>query len=90
MTEPTQAPDEQATDDTEPLSADDTEGCHRRNCEAPATFVAVERYQEETGHGAVEARAELCEEHAAEESPANLDGAYADYVFRVEPISDAN
>ena len=29
--------------------------CHRRGCNEPATFVVLERYQEETGHGAVEA-----------------------------------
>ncbi|ERH00662.1 MAG: hypothetical protein J07HN6_02288 [Halonotius sp. J07HN6] len=68
---------------------DTTEGCHRRNCDEPATFVATERYQEETGHGPVEARAELCEAHAAEESPANIADAYDDYVFRVERIADA-
>ncbi len=61
--------------------------CHRRGCDEPATFVAFERYQEETGHGAVEAEAFLCTEHTAEESPTNLDESYADYVFRVEPIA---
>ena len=62
--------------------------CHRRGCTEPATFVVLERYQEETGHGAVEAEAALCQEHTAEESPANLDNAYADYVFRVEPVPE--
>lgn len=62
--------------------------CHRRSCDDPATFVVLERYQEETGHGAVEAEAYLCREHTDEESPANLDGAYAEYVFRVEPIGE--
>lgn len=60
--------------------------CHRRNCDEPAAFRVLERYQEETGHGAVEAEAALCRAHAAEESPTNLDGAYADYVFRVDPL----
>lgn len=60
--------------------------CHRRGCNEPATFAVLERYQEETGHGAVEAEAFLCRDHTAEESPVNLDAAYADYVFRVEPI----
>lgn len=62
--------------------------CHRRGCNEPATFVVLERYQEETGHGAVEAEAVLCREHTAGESPTNLDSAYADYVFRVEPIAE--
>ena len=62
--------------------------CHRRDCTEEATFVVLERYQEETGHGAVEAEAVLCREHAAEESPANLDGSYAEYVFRVEPLQE--
>ena len=60
--------------------------CHRRGCSEPATFVVLERYQEETGQGAVEATADLCREHTAEESPTNLDGSYADYVFRVDPL----
>ena len=61
--------------------------CHHRGCSEPATFVVLERYQEETGHGAVEVNVFLCTEHTAEESPTNLDESYADYVFRVEPIA---
>jgi len=64
--------------------------CHRRGCDEPAKFVALERYQEETGHGAVEAEARLCQRHTAEESPTNLDGVYAGYVFRVDPLTEAN
>lgn len=60
--------------------------CHRRGCNERATFVVLERYQEDTGHGAVEAEAALCREHTAEEHPTNLDGVYADYVFRVTPV----
>lgn len=63
--------------------------CHRRGCSRPAEFVVLERYQEETGHGAVEAKVSLCLEHADEESPTNLDRAYEDYVFRVVPIEEA-
>ncbi|MFC4245985.1 hypothetical protein ACFOZ7_03085 [Natribaculum luteum] len=63
--------------------------CHRRDCDEPAAFVVLERYQEETGHGAVEAEAVLCRTHTAEEHPTNLDGVYADYVFRVEPLPEA-
>lgn len=62
--------------------------CHRRGCDEPAAFVVLERYQEETGKGAVEAEAALCRAHIDEESPANLDGAYDDYVFRVDPIGE--
>ena len=62
--------------------------CHRRGCTEPATFLVRERYQEETGHGAVESKAALCREHTAEESPTNLDGVYPDYVFRVDPIPE--
>ncbi|WP_266080934.1 hypothetical protein [Haladaptatus caseinilyticus] len=65
-----------------------TRECHRRGCNETASFVVLERYQEETGHGAVEAEVFLCREHTREESPANLDGVYADYVFRVEPIPE--
>jgi len=85
-------------DEPEPPDADaadsETDGpdgeprtCHRRGCNETATFLAMERYLEETGHGAVESTAVLCREHAAEESPTNLDDAYPDYVFRVEPLS---
>lgn len=62
--------------------------CHRRDCHRIATFVVLERYQEETGHGAVEAEALLCPTHAEVESPANLDRAYEDYVFRVDPLPE--
>lgn len=60
--------------------------CHRRGCAEPAAFVVLERYQEETGQGAVEATAALCRGHTAEERPTNLDRSYAEYVFRVTPI----
>jgi hypothetical protein len=69
-------------------SVDPSPTCHRRGCTEPATFVVLERYQEDTGHGAVEAEALLCEDHTDEESPTNLDGVYADYVFRVQPIDE--
>ncbi|MEF8843167.1 MAG: hypothetical protein V5A62_16330 [Haloarculaceae archaeon] len=79
------------SDEVEPPSevlddADSPPECHRRGCTEPASFVVLERYQEETGQGAVEARAFLCREHTAEESPVNLDRAYPDYVFRVDPL----
>ncbi|ELZ11508.1 hypothetical protein [Natrialba aegyptia] len=63
--------------------------CHRRGCDEPAAFVVRERYQEETGKGAVEAEAVLCRAHTAEEHPTNLDGVYAEYVFRVDPLPEA-
>ena len=63
--------------------------CHRRDCAEPAAFRVLERYQEETGAGAVEAAAHLCRAHAADESPANIDAAYDDYVFRVDPIESS-
>ena len=72
-----------------PRSADSPRECHRRGCTEQATFVVVERYQEETGQGAVEAEAALCRAHTDEESPANLDGVYEDYLFRVEPLPEA-
>jgi len=80
-------------DEAEPPRAGEDEAdaarrCHRRGCDELATFVVLERYQEETGHGAVEAEAFLCREHTAEESPTNLDGVFADYVFRVDPLPE--
>lgn len=77
---------------TEMGTSDADEGgraCHRRDCDRPAAFLVLERYLEETSHGAVEATAELCREHTAEESPTRLEAAYADYVFRVEPLPGA-
>ncbi|WP_138006510.1 hypothetical protein [Halalkalirubrum salinum] len=68
-------------------SPDSPRQCHRRGCDEPATFAVLERYQEETGHGAVEAMAVLCQDHADEESPTNLDSAYEDYVFQVKPLT---
>lgn len=68
--------------------ADSPRQCRRRGCTEPAAFVVLERYLEETGQGAVEARAFLCPEHTAEEGPTNLDGVYPDYVFRVDPLPD--
>jgi hypothetical protein len=70
-------------------SSDAPRTCHRRGCDEPATFVVVERYLEETGHGPVTAEAVLCREHTAEESPTNLDHAYPEYVFRVVPLPEA-
>ncbi|MDS0297239.1 hypothetical protein NDI76_00600 [Halogeometricum sp. S1BR25-6] len=85
---------ERADEPEPPRSEEDVEGadddvptCHRRGCEEPAAFVVLERYQEDTGYGAVEAEAYLCREHTEEESPVNLEGAYDEYVFRVEPLS---
>ncbi len=85
-------PPASATDDLAELLGEDDESpdspraCHRRGCDEPAAFLVLERYQEETGQGAVEAAAALCRTHAAEERPANLDAAYTDYVFRVVPL----
>jgi hypothetical protein len=75
-------------DESEPPQEEGPRTCHRRECNELAAFVVLERYQEETGHGAVEAEAYLCRAHTAEESPTNLDGVYDDYVFRVEPIAE--
>lgn len=77
-------------DESEPVDENDERAvpseCHRRGCSDPPEFLVLERYQEETGKGAVEATAMLCLDHTREESPVNLERAYADYVFRVEPI----
>lgn len=69
-------------------NSDSPRQCYRRGCDEQAAFAVVERYQEETGQGPVEAKALLCREHTAEEHPANLDGVYADYVFRVESLPE--
>ena len=80
--------DETRREESDPQDSPRT--CHRRDCDEPAAFVVLERYQEETGQGAVEAEAYLCQEHTTEESPTNLDGAYPDYVFRVVPIPETD
>ena len=85
--EPRDEQDEAGSDQHEEDDTHDSpRECRRRGCTEAATFVVVERYQEETGHGAVEATATLCREHTSEESPVNLDGVYSDYLFRVEPL----
>ncbi|MDZ5811690.1 hypothetical protein U4E84_10085 [Halorubrum sp. AD140] len=71
-------------------SPDSPRLCHRRGCDEPAVFEVLERYQEETGHGAVEATAVLCQDHADDESLTNLDNAYEDYVFLVKPLPPTN
>lgn len=85
--EPEPSVEDASESDAEREAEFDVRECHRRGCADPADFLVLERYQEETGHGAVESTAVLCREHAAEESPTNLDHAYPDYVFRVEPLS---
>lgn len=91
MANPETGREKQANDENrrEDGDSDSHPECHRRSCTERATFVVLERYQEETGQGAVEAEAVLCQGHTAEESPTNLDGSYADYVFRVEPLLEA-
>lgn len=76
-------------DETPPEEADGPPVCHYRGCTDLATFRVIERYQEETGHGAVTAEALLCQAHADDESPTRLDDAYPEYEFRVEPLPDA-
>ena len=73
-------------DEPEPIADPPTE-CHRRGCSEPVAFSVTERYQEETGAGAVEATAFLCADHTADEAPANLEDAYEGYVFHVEPVA---
>jgi hypothetical protein len=82
--EPPSEDEEEA--DLEPDGGPDSRTCHRRGCDEPAAYRALERYQEETGHGAVEAEALLCHDHVTEEHPTNLEGVYEDYVFRVQPL----
>lgn len=75
-------------DEAKPVDElDSPQVCHYRNCNELATFRVTEQYQEETGHGLVTAEAVMCQAHAADESPTNLDRASAEYVFRVEPLS---
>lgn len=61
--------------------------CHHRTCDQAAEFRVLERYEEETGQGTVEAEALLCYEHTATENPHNLDQAGPDYLFLVEPLA---
>jgi len=72
-------------DEEEPPDDGPTE-CYRRGCSEPAEFSVTERYQEETGKGAVEATSMLCVDHTVVEGPTNLDNAYDEYVFQIEPV----
>lgn len=72
-----------------PEDSEEPRTCHLRGCTELAAFHVVERYQEDTGHGAVTATADVCPAHAEEESPTNVDKAYADYEFRVTPLLGA-
>jgi hypothetical protein len=96
--EEAEPPEDEAGDDSDAADGiqrgegaypDPPHECHRRGCDERASFVVVERYREGTGQGTVEAKAHLCRAHTDEESPANLDSAGEDYVFRIEPIPDA-
>ncbi len=80
--------DDAGVDAESPTDAASAAGatCQRRGCDRPADFFVLERYLEETGHGAVEATAALCEVHTAEEAPTHLDDAYEGYVYRIESI----
>ena len=74
------------SDEEEPPDDTPTE-CFRRGCTEPAAFKVMERYQEETGKGAVEATALLCADHTVAEGPSNIDSSYDDYVFQIVPVS---
>lgn len=74
-------------EEAEPV-LDDVQLCHYRDCHEIASFRVVERYLEETGHGSVTAEALMCEAHADDESPTNLDRSYSGYLFMVEPLAN--
>lgn len=61
--------------------------CHRRECHNEGVFLVRERYQEETGNGVVEATARLCQTHASDESPTNLDPVTPEYLFEVTTLT---
>lgn len=65
----------------------DHASCHRRDCDREAEFRVIERYEEETGQGPVEAKALLCTKHTAEEHPHNLTNGGPDYLFEITPIN---
>ncbi|WP_255198721.1 hypothetical protein [Halorarius litoreus] len=73
-------------EEAEPALDEGPRICHYRGCTELATFLVVERYLEETGHGSVTAEAAMCQAHADDESPTNLDHAYSGYLFKVEPL----
>jgi hypothetical protein len=74
--------------DVEPEEVDWPPECHRRDCHELAAFRVLERYDEETGHGTVEADALLCPAHTDEEGPSNLENAGEDYLFQIEPLPE--
>jgi len=81
-------PADESEYDAGTLEPEETPICHRRGCDEPAAFRVLERYEEDTGHGTVEAVATMCHDHTAAEGPVNLDKAGPDYVFRIDPIAE--
>lgn len=54
-----------------------------------AVFWVYERYEADDGVGAVEAEVALCQECIEGVGPTELENAYANYVFRIEPVAEA-
>jgi len=58
-------------------------------CESEAEFWVYERWEADDGVGAVESDIPVCRECVAGVEPQHIDGAYANYEFRVEPVAEA-
>jgi hypothetical protein len=54
-----------------------------------AVFWVYERYEADDGVGAVEAEVPLCRECIEGVEPNHLEKVYANYEFRIEPVSEA-
>ena len=57
--------------------------------EREAVFWVFERYEAPDGIGAVESEEPLCRECIQDVGPSELENAYANYIFRIEPVAEA-
>ncbi|QAU11321.1 hypothetical protein EKH57_00030 (plasmid) [Halorubrum sp. BOL3-1] len=61
------------------------EACDERE----AVFWVFERYEAADGVGAVEAETPLCRECVQDAGPRELENAYGNYIFKIEPVAEA-
>ncbi len=54
-----------------------------------AEFWVYEHYEAPDGVGAVEAEDPLCRECVEDARPRELENAYANYLFKIEPVAEA-
>lgn len=84
---PTASPGTKSSSDLDPSMPENPFSCEVcDDCEA--VFWVYERYTPDAG-GAVELDTPLCRECVEDVGPRHLEDAYANYVFRIEPVAEA-